>query len=141
MSKKILQAIIKLLNHNFFFSLSFCPYVLSIDENAIFRILKDFVFMAFFVFLGFETEIKVFTSELASLFVKLSRRRSAQNGSKAVISWLQDQQQWEILLDSITWLLWKNMKLDPIFPGLQLRDAFLICYGNLEVVMSPIPLH
>ena len=55
-----------------FFSLSFCPNVPSIDENVIFRILKDFVFMAFFVFLGFETEIKVFTSELASLFVKLS---------------------------------------------------------------------
>ena len=57
--KKILQAIIKLLNHNFFFSLSFCPHVPSIYENAIFRFLKDFVFMAFFVFLGFETEIKV----------------------------------------------------------------------------------
>ena len=35
------------------------------------------------------------------------------------------------------------MKMDPIFPGLQLRDAFLICYGNLEVVMSthPTPLN
>ena len=31
------------------------------------------------------------------------------------------------------------MKIDPIFPGLQLRDAILICYGNLEVVMSPHP--